>query len=110
MKNPINKDIIAEARVLYNAGFNVFPIQFASKQPYGSTSLLTTSRIHPSFIEELFADSNIGVMTGRLSQNLFILDCDDEDTFTYVSEHLRKRHIHSWIRMGMRGAQHWLRC
>src|SRR5262249_22670463 len=110
MNSAIDKEIIAGARVLYDAGPNVFPIPFASKDPYGSTTILTTSRIHHSYIEELFTGSNIAVMTGRLSQNLCVLDCDDDDTFAFVGENLRKRKIRAWIRMGMRGAQFWLRC
>lgn len=107
MNNPTNDAIIAEAGVLYAAGFNVFPIQFASKEPYGSTSLLTTTRIHPSSISMLFADSNIGVMTGRLSKNRVVID---NDTFDFVDGHLRKRQIPAWIRRGVRGGQHWLLC
>ena len=106
----MSDELIAEARALYTAGFNVFPIRWASKEPYGPHGIVTTARIHASFIPELFSDSNIGVMTGRLSQNLFILDCDDEATFETVGVELDKRQIAAWIRMGMRGGQYWLRC
>jgi hypothetical protein len=103
-------EIIAEAHALYSAGLNILPIQVASKEPYGSTSILQTTRIHTSFIDHLFTESGIGVMTGRLSGNLFVIDCDDDDTYEYVGEQLRQRRISAWIRLGMRGGQYWLRC
>ncbi len=99
----MQEDIVCEAHALYAAGFNVLPVQFASKEPYGSTSILTTTRIHPSSIDHLFTSSGIGVMMGRLSGNLFALDCDDDATFKYVGEELDARHIHAWIRAGNAG-------
>ncbi len=103
-------DSVREALDLYDAGLNVFPIIRASKEPYGSHSILTTTRLHRPSLPGLVQDSNIAVMTGRLSGNLVVLDCDTWDVFERIKAALDAAGIAAWVRNGIDGGQCWLRC
>lgn len=106
----VSIDLVAEAERLYDAGLNVFPIIRASKEPYGSHTILTTTRLHRPSLPGLVTDSGIAVMTGRLSGNLFVLDCDSWASFEEVGDGLAARDVSAWIRSGVDGGQYWLRC
>lgn len=107
------KKIIQSAKMLYDLGFNVFPIPFTinekggKKVPYGRFSGLFTSRISRSYITRLFKGSNIAVICGKLSMNLFILDCDSEERFESVGKELKSRGIETWIVNSARGGHYW---
>ena len=58
----------------------------------------------------LFQDANLAVMMGRLSDNLFVLDCDSRAAFEFVRDGLAERGIRAWVRSSTRGGQFWLRC
>ncbi len=103
-------DSIREALDLYDASLNVFPVIRASKEPYGSHSILTTTRLHRPSLPALVRGSNIAVMTGRLSGNLFVLDCDSEGSFQRIGHGLATLSIAAWPRNGVDGGQYWLRC
>ena len=94
---------------LYDGGLNVFPTPRGSKEPYGRHTFLNTTRLWRGSLPGLLADRNIAVRTGRLSENLFVLDCDSYDTFDFVGEELKNRGINAWIRDGVDGGQYWLR-
>jgi predicted transcriptional regulator len=102
--------LLSEAEALYAVGLNVFAIQPGSKLPYGPHAFLTTTRLYGPSLPSLVAGSNIAVMTGRLSQNLFILDCDSPEAFERIGTALEGRNIRAWIRNGARGGQFWLLC
>lgn len=102
--------IAEEALLLYDLGFHVFPIPHGRKTPYGSWSFLRLTRLDPSGMEELFHSSNIAVMAGHLSSNLFILDCDTMEDFNVVSTKLQELGIGTWIRNSARGGQFWFLC
>ena len=95
---------------LYDAGLHVFPVVRASKKPYGPHDFLNTTRLWRPSLPSLVASSNIGVRTGRLSQNLFVLDCDSAEAYESVGKALQSRSISSWVRNGVDGGQYWLRC
>ncbi len=99
-----------EAVDLYDAGLNVFPVIQASKDPYGSHAVLFTTRLHRPSLPGLVRDSNIAVMMGRTSGNLFGLDCDSEESFAEVGGGLEAEGISAWKRNGVDGGQYWLRC
>ena len=103
-------DIIHEALCLYDAGLNVFPIVQGKKTPYGPHGILTTTRLHRPSLPGLVQYSNIAVMTGRLSGNLVVLDCDTWDVFERIKAALDAENIAAWVRNGVDGGQCWLRC
>lgn len=103
-------DLVAEAERLYDVGLNVLPIIRGSKDPYGSHAILTTTRLHRPSLAGLVAGSNIAVMAGRKSGNLFVLDCDSWTSFNEVGDGLAARDISAWIRNGVDGGQYWLLC
>ena len=103
-------EIVREAERLFDAGLNVFPVVKGGKEPYGPHGILTTTRLHRPSLAGLVTDSNLAVMTGRLSGGLFVLDCDSWETFQRVGEQLAARGIRTWIRSGTDGGQYWLLC
>ncbi len=105
------------AMEMHAAGLNVIPLprvktkDFGGKKPpYGTYSILFTTRLHPDDLPELFKRANVGVIAGRLSQNLFILDCDSPHEFERVGGELARRNIGAWIATSGRGGHYWLRC
>ncbi len=102
--------LVAEAIRLFDAGLNVFPIVPGSKIPYGEHGFLTTTRLYRPWFNDLMAGSNIAVMTGRLSGNLVVLDCDTPTEYERVGKALEAHGLTPWIRNSIRGGQFWLRC
>ena len=107
---PNNSIIITEAQSLYDLGLNVLPVIHGCKKPYGEHGFLTTTRLYRPWLPALFADSNLAVVTGRLSGNLVILDCDSLETFAQIGNALATRDIQPWTRNGVDGGQYWLSC
>ena len=108
--------VLGEAKRLYEAGFNTFPIPVVGmecggrKPPFGKTSVLITTRLAVGSFLRLFQDANLAVMTGRLSDNLFVLDGDSRAAFEFVRDGLAERGIRAWVRSSVRGGQFWMRC
>lgn len=100
----------------YDAGFNVLPIPRVRmeyngrKPPYGKYGLLFATRLHRAYLPELFDRANIAVICGRLSHNLFVVDCDTEREFKRVGQELKKRGIVAWVTVSARGGHYWLLC
>ena len=74
-------------RQLFKLGFNIFPQPVGEKGGYPWKKFQYT-RLHPNHneygLDRVFAgDTNIAIMCGRTSGNLFVLDCEDEDSFQY---------------------------
>jgi len=75
------------AMELFDAGFNVMPIPRVGmeydgeKPPYGPFSMLFATRLDRAGLPILFDRSNLAVIVGRLSHNLFVLDCDEARAF-----------------------------
>ncbi|NWF69142.1 MAG: bifunctional DNA primase/polymerase [Chloroflexi bacterium] len=103
-----------EALKLYELGFNVFP------QPYGQKAgmpwkQLQYTRLHPEHpqvgVAALFRGQwNIAVMCGRTSGNLFVLDCETDESFRQHKSQLRARNIPVWSVETARGGHLYLRC
>lgn len=99
---------------LYDIGFNVMPIprvgmeHGGKKPPYGKFSFLFTTRLGRSSLPLLFDRSDIAVICGRLSNNLFILDCDKPQTFSWIGQELEKHNINAWVTESVRGGHYWL--
>ena len=105
-----SNDLVEEAERLYDLGFHVFPIPYGKKIPYGPWKFLQVTRLHQQSFPELFERSNVAVMTGRLSENLFVVDCDTFEDYNRVSRELSKREIQTWERNSSRGGQFWFLC
>ena len=70
-------DTQSEAARLYSLGFSIGPTKPSSKEPY-LWRKLCYCRIDPVAIPMLFEHrAGILVITGSISRNLTILDCDD---------------------------------
>lgn len=98
---------------LYQLGFNVFP------QPVGKKAglpwkRLQYTRLHPTHphygLKPLFSRlCNTAIMCGRTSGNLFIIDCESEETLNYHLREMRKRRIPVWAVKTSRGGHIYLR-
>jgi hypothetical protein len=101
------------ARLLYNSGFNVFPLLAARKQPgyaWRSKAKLHLTRLHPDFLHLVFAGRcNLAVLTGETSGNLFVLDCDTPTAFEYHVREAKKRSIPLWVVETARGGHLYFR-
>lgn len=98
---------------LYQLGFNVFP------QPIGKKAglpwkRLQYTRLHPTHphygLKPLFSrPCNTAIMCGRTSGNLFIIDCESQETLNYHLREMRKRRIPIWAAKTSRGGHIYLR-
>jgi len=101
--NPIQKAAIE----LYDQGFNIGPTKWGSKQPFRWRVLVGT-RIDPAYILPLFANGvGIFVLTGRLSMNLTILDCDTAKEAEQHAREFEHRGLKPWRVNTARGAHFW---
>lgn len=113
---------------LYKRGFNVFPLPSAydwnlrgetKKTPYKAEPLYR-NRMHYfkdcgcaiciqyNFIT-LFEGSNIAIMCGATSGNLFAIDCDTHNAFKHIGEELTRRAHEFWSFTSHRGGSYLLR-
>ena len=123
----------ASAIDLYKRGFNVMPLPSAhdwkiratagnehKKPPYLERPFFY-ARLHyhencackvcnsdESFMS-LFERSNLAVMTGRTSGNLFAIDCDSQTAFDSIGKELEGREIPFWSITSHRGGAYLLR-
>lgn len=101
-----------EAYRLYDAGLNVFP------QPIGQKGGLPWKRLHYSRLNRddknyglrnLFAgDCNVAIMCGSTSNNLFVIDCETNDSFLYHLQQMVDRDIPIWAAQTARGGHIYL--
>jgi DNA-binding MarR family transcriptional regulator len=96
---------------LYELGFNVIPIPYARKGGWPWKPFQYV-RIHPSQLVRLFESRcNLAVMTGRTSDNLFVIDCETEESYRQQGDELRRAGIPLWsARSGGGGGHYYLRC
>ena len=107
---------LCDARALYKIGMNVFPVPRVdasfggNKPPFGSTTLLQTSRVDSESLPLLLRGANLAVMTGHSSLNLLVVDCDSVEAFALVGAELEQRGMTTWVRNSARGGQFWFLC
>ena len=92
---------------LYALGFNVLPLEFGSKKPAGNWKMLQTTRLPAGCLEWQFEGRNIGVLVGRTSMNLFVVDCDTDEAFNYWSSILHAKGLDKWIVSSVHGGHFW---
>lgn len=97
---------------LYDLGLNVFPLPIGAKGGYPWKSLQYTrlNRNHRQYgLRMLFAgECNLAIMCGRTSRNLFVIDCESQDSLHYHTQQLRQRQIPLWIAETRRGGHIYL--
>jgi DNA-binding transcriptional ArsR family regulator len=101
------------ARQLYLLGFNVLPVPYAQKGGWPWKPVQFT-RLPAQRIAHIFSGQcNIAVLCGKTSQNLFVIDCETEETFHEQGQKLRENGIPLWsVRSGgsKGGGHYYLRC
>lgn len=101
-------DSLSEALFLYEKRFNLFPVEYGKKETYKKWGVLKHARLPKERIPELFeGQNNIAVITGKSSNNLFVLDCDDQDTFKKYLELLESKDLAKWVVITSRGGHIW---
>ncbi len=106
--------VVQAASELHELGFNVLPIPRVGMQhnnkkpPYGPYSCLFITRLPYDYLPFLFEGANLAVICGKLSRNLFVIDCDTHRTFQWVRQELQSRKIAPWIVSSNRGGHYWL--
>lgn len=106
---------------LYRLGLNVFPIKFRSKEAFGPWHALQRDRLGPdelAHLAELFSQRlsngawhrfNKAIMTGRTSENLFIIDCETYAEYSHQGAMLRAARIPIWSVRSSDGGHYYLR-
>lgn len=97
-----------QAMYFYDLGFNTFPIFRGTKIP--SLAVMRGyqyMRLPRYAINFEFEKTNIGVMTGRTSNNLFVVDCDNQDTFDEVFSKLEALDLAKWVYRTPHGGHFW---
>lgn len=82
------KELLAYAEFYHDAGFSVIPLQTGRKQPLiqwqeYQRRIATLEEIHQWF--ERWKDTNIGIVTGRVS-NIIVLDVDGEEGWRTIRD------------------------
>jgi len=98
---------------LYDLGLNVFPQPIGKKSGFRWKRLQYTrlNRDHQLYgIIPLFVgECNIAIMCGRTSGNLFVIDCESDQTFRDNLDAMRQRNIPIWASKTGRGGHIYLR-
>ncbi len=98
---------------LYDMGLNVFPQPIGKKGglPWKSLQFTRLERDDRRYgLKTLFVgSSNLAIMCGRTSRNLFVIDCETQDALQYHMEQLRQRRIPLWVVRTARGGHIYLR-
>ncbi|MEO1646522.1 MAG: bifunctional DNA primase/polymerase, partial [Chloroflexota bacterium] len=101
------------AYALYDMGLNVMPQPHSRKGglPWKRLQYGRLHRDDRSYgLRNLFAgDCNLAVMCGASSGNLFVIDCESEDSFIYHLNAMRRRSIPLWAVRTARGGHIYLR-
>jgi hypothetical protein len=98
---------------LYEAGLNVFPLPLHQKSGYPWMKLQTSRLFKKDLLALTARPCNLAVITGRVSGNLFVIDCETENSFKYQLRRLRGAKIPIWaVRTGgkAKGGHFYLRC
>jgi hypothetical protein len=101
-----NSKIIA-VQELYAIGFNVLPLEYGTKKSAGDWKVLQTTRLPAYCLESQFRHRNVGVLVGRTSMNLFVVDCDSNESFNFWAEKLGKKGWDKWVVGSNRGGHFW---
>ncbi|MGB7341870.1 MAG: bifunctional DNA primase/polymerase [Phototrophicaceae bacterium] len=106
-------DLQRQAYDLYDLGLNVLPQPIGQKGglPWKRLQYSRLNRDNPNYgLRNLFAgDSNLAIMCGSTSQNLFVIDCESNDSFHYHLQQLHNRKIPIWAVQTARGGHIYLR-
>ena len=112
----LDVEILAAAYALHDFGMQVAPVPRASmgrheEQPrYGSLKMLANAFLYSPLFPQLFKSSNLAVMVGKQSENLFVINCASPAAFDWVQAQLARLHIAAWVSSTDRGSCFWLRC
>jgi predicted transcriptional regulator len=108
----ISSKIQRSAFDLYDIGLNTFPLPYAKKGGFAWKTLQYTrlDRDHEDYgLFMLFSGQcNMGIMCGRTSRNLFIIDCESEIILQHHINALSTRSIPLWIAKTARGGHIYL--
>jgi len=107
---------------LYRRGLNVFPLVRGTKNKhFGCWARLQTTRLvgpdtgkdederaeNLEVFLRLFDDANIAVLCGRTSNNLTVLDCENNAVAEQHAAEFAKRELHPWVVRTARGVHFW---
>ena len=93
--------------MLYDIGFSVGVLYPASKTPY-VWRLLVNARIDRAYIPWLYAQRRgICTITGSISRNLTVLDCDTHGEAKYHEREFALRGLRPWVVGTARGKHFW---
>jgi hypothetical protein len=93
---------------LFDLGLNVLPVKWGKKKPIGPWKILMSTRLPREAIDSEFRKVNLGVLTGRLSRNLFVVDCDSRASFDDERERLNSFGLAKWVVNTHKGGHIWL--
>ena len=103
-----NLSKVEAAEYYYDLGFNVIPLEKGGKRPIGKWHILKTTRLSKQAATLKSYGNNIGVLTGRTSQNLFVIDCDSREGFYQQVKRLNSYGLANWLVETPRGGHIWL--
>jgi predicted transcriptional regulator len=103
-----SSDSLSEAIFLYERKFNIFPLEYGEKKTHRRWKFIKSAGLPRERISELFeGKNNIAVLTGKLSNNLFVIDCDDQDSFKKYLNLFESRNLAKWVVITSRGGHIW---
>lgn len=105
-------EIQHSAFTLYDIGLNTFPLPHGKKGgfPWKTLQYTRLDRDHEEYgLFMLFSGQcNIGIMCGRTSRNLFVIDCESEEVLNTHMHALDQRQIPLWVVKTARGGHIYL--
>jgi len=108
----ISSEIQQNAFALFDIGLNPFPLPYGRKGgfPWKTLQYTRLSRDDEDYgLLMLFSGQcNIGIMCGRTSRNLFVLDCESPEVLCLHIYELRQRNIPLWVVKTARGGHIYL--
>lgn len=103
---------IRHARLLISLNLNVFPLHYGTKIPY-KWLYLTYTQLRPSkkeLLEMIAGGVNLAVMCGHTSNNLFVIDCETEESFEQHLQAASSRNLPIFAIKTPRGGHLYFHC
>lgn len=100
--------VVEAAKQYHQLGFSIIPLKKGTKIPVTFWKNQQMYKIPKTRIDADFKGNGIGVITGPVSGNLLVIDCDTKEAFDKYRDIAEKHNFAKWLVETNRGGHIWL--
>lgn len=103
-----NESVVQNQALFYfDKGFNVIPLRYRTKVPAMKWENQINYRLPRYAVEHEFPKNNVGIIVGKTSLCLFVIDCDSQAAYQQMLHKLEKVQLAKWYHPTSRGGHFW---